>query len=113
MAIIQKVEILSALKKLNEKLTEDESEFLAANMNNNMKQFEVASSNIGQLTENLNASLIFENNVCLFFQFYENRIKNIECSWKQNKRFELKLIENLTRCDVKIFFNFKAFQIYY
>ncbi len=48
LAIIQKVEILSALKKLNEKLTDEEKEFLTANMNNNMKQFEVASSNIGK-----------------------------------------------------------------
>jgi hypothetical protein len=47
MAVVQKVEILCALQKLNETLTADENEFLQTNMHNNMKQFEVASSNIG------------------------------------------------------------------
>lgn len=47
LAIVQKVEILCALQKLNEKLTAEENEFLQTNKNNNMKQFEVASSNIG------------------------------------------------------------------
>ena len=49
MAVVQKVEILCALQKLNEKLTTEEDEFLKTNMDNNMKQFEVASSNIGKL----------------------------------------------------------------
>ena len=46
-SILQKVEILCALQKLGEKLTEDEQKFLSTNINNNMKQFELASNNIG------------------------------------------------------------------
>jgi hypothetical protein len=45
--IMQKVEILFALQKLGEKLKPEEDEFLVANMHNSMKQFEVASTNIG------------------------------------------------------------------
>jgi hypothetical protein len=44
---MQKVEILCALKKLGEKLSEDEESFVKTNINNNMKQFEIASTNIG------------------------------------------------------------------
>jgi hypothetical protein len=45
--ITLKVEILCALKKLGEKLDEIEEEFLNQNINANLKQFELASSNIG------------------------------------------------------------------
>jgi len=41
--IIQKVEILCALQKLGEKLSEEEEKFLILNISNNMKQFELAS----------------------------------------------------------------------
>ena len=47
---MQKVEILCALQKLGEKLNNDEEEFLKSNMHNNMKQFEIASTQIGNLT---------------------------------------------------------------
>lgn len=47
-SIQQKVEILFALQKLGEKLTSEEEDFMASNMHNNMKQFEVASTNIGK-----------------------------------------------------------------
>ena len=46
--VVQKVEILCALQKLGEKLTEEEEYFLKSNMHNNMKQFELASTNIGK-----------------------------------------------------------------
>ena len=41
--IVQKVEILCALQKLGEKLSEEEENFLSLNISNNMKQFELAS----------------------------------------------------------------------
>ena len=41
--IIQKVEILCALQKLGEILSEEEEIFLTSNLSNNMKQFEIAS----------------------------------------------------------------------
>lgn len=44
----QKLEILYALQKLGDKLTADENEFLASNSNTNMKEFEIASTNIGR-----------------------------------------------------------------
>jgi hypothetical protein len=44
---MQKVEILFALKKLNEKLTQEEENFLSNNMQNSMKQFEMAQTQIG------------------------------------------------------------------
>lgn len=47
-ALRQKVEILCALQKLGEKLTDEENKFLASNINNNMKEFEIASTNIGR-----------------------------------------------------------------
>lgn len=46
-ALRQKLEILYALQKLGEKLTVDENEFLLLNSNTNMKEFEIASTNIG------------------------------------------------------------------
>ncbi len=57
MAYMQKVEILCALKKLGEKLSDEEEEFLNSNMHNNMKQFEVASTNIGNFTDSQNVIL--------------------------------------------------------
>lgn len=45
-ALRQKLEILFALQKLGEKLTVDENEFLLSNSNTNMKEFEIASTNI-------------------------------------------------------------------
>ena len=56
--IIQKTEILCVLKKLGEKLNDDEEIFLNSNMHNNMKQFELASTNIG-LFKNIFLELIF------------------------------------------------------
>ena len=47
MGIMQKVEILCALKKLGDKLSDEEENFISSNINNNMKQFEKASTNIG------------------------------------------------------------------
>jgi hypothetical protein len=41
--MIQKVEILCALQKLGEILSEEEEIFLSSNLSNNMKQFEIAS----------------------------------------------------------------------
>jgi hypothetical protein len=46
--VLQKVEILVALQKLGENLSDEEQNFLSNNINNNMKQFEVASTNIGK-----------------------------------------------------------------
>lgn len=43
----QKLEILCALQKLGDKLTPDEIQFLTQNSNTSMKEFEIASSNIG------------------------------------------------------------------
>lgn len=45
----QKVEILCALQKLAEKLTDEENKFLAANLSNNMKEFEFATTNISMM----------------------------------------------------------------
>lgn len=45
--VMQKVEILCALQKLGEKLSDEEKKFVSENINNNMKQFELASTNIG------------------------------------------------------------------
>ncbi len=45
---MQKVEILCALQKLGEKLTDEEQKFVSDNISNNMKQFEIASINIGK-----------------------------------------------------------------
>ena len=45
--IMQKVEILCALQKLGEKLTEEQENFLSNNMDNSMKQFELASNSVG------------------------------------------------------------------
>ena len=45
--VMQKVEILCALQKLGEKLSDEENKFVSENINNNMKQFELASTNIG------------------------------------------------------------------
>jgi hypothetical protein len=44
---MQKVEILCALQKLGETLTDEENKFLNDNINNNMRQFELASTSIG------------------------------------------------------------------
>ena len=44
--IAQKVEILCVLKKLGENLSGEEEDYLNTNMNANLKQFEVASTNI-------------------------------------------------------------------
>lgn len=49
----QKVEILCALKKLGEKLSSEEEEYLVRNMNADLKQFEVASTNISKNVLNL------------------------------------------------------------
>jgi hypothetical protein len=46
--IMQKVEILCALKKLGEKLSESQEEFLNINMNASLKQFSVASNSISK-----------------------------------------------------------------
>lgn len=48
--IMQKVEILCALKKLGEKLSDLQEEFLNVNMNASLKQFQVASSSISKMT---------------------------------------------------------------
>ena len=47
---MQKVEILCALKKLGEKLSESQEEFLNINMNASLKQFSVASNSISKKT---------------------------------------------------------------
>ncbi len=49
--VMQKVEILCALQKLGEKLTDEEQRFVSENISNNMKQFEIASTNIGKIVE--------------------------------------------------------------
>ena len=46
--VSQKVEILCALKKLGEKLTDAQEDYLNVNMNASLKQFEIASSSIGK-----------------------------------------------------------------
>ena len=48
---MQKVEILCALKKLGEKLSESQEEFLNINMNSSLKQFSVASNSISKNNE--------------------------------------------------------------
>ncbi|RNA28794.1 hypothetical protein BpHYR1_007028 [Brachionus plicatilis] len=45
-ALRQKLEILYALQKLGEKLTDDQNHFLVSNSNTTMKEFEIASINI-------------------------------------------------------------------
>jgi hypothetical protein len=46
--VMQKVEILCALQKLGETLTDEEQKFVSENISNNMKQFEKASTDIGK-----------------------------------------------------------------
>lgn len=57
--ILQKVEILCALKKLGEKLSDADEEFLITNMNSNLKQFEVASNTIGKSIYMCSTILVF------------------------------------------------------
>ena len=59
---MQKVEILCALEKLGEKLSDEENKFLGENINNNMKQFELASSNIG-----ININFIENSHLSVYF----------------------------------------------
>lgn len=58
--VMQKVEILCALQKLGEKLSDEETRFMQENLNNNMKQFELASSGIGAGVLNVAGSKIQE-----------------------------------------------------
>ena len=57
----QKVEILVALQKLGEKLSDEEEVFLSSNISSNMKQFELAAdSKIGSSLINMAQNKIQE-----------------------------------------------------
>ena len=55
---MQKVEILCALQKLGETLTDDEKEFLETNKDNSMRKFELASTEISERSLSSFASYI-------------------------------------------------------
>ena len=57
--LMQKVEILCALKKLGEKLSESQEEFLNINMNASLKQFSVASNSISKKTSEKEGKIQF------------------------------------------------------
>ncbi|CAF0755958.1 unnamed protein product [Brachionus calyciflorus] len=58
--LTQKLEILYALQKLGDTLKPDELDFIAQNSNSNLKQFELASSNISSAVLNVAGNLIQE-----------------------------------------------------
>ena len=93
-AILQKVEILCALQKLGEKLSQEEVNFLTANMDNNMKQFELASTDIGKKKYFFYSSLSLSLCLCNYEINNKKKQETMYSMWPV-QRFRKQITEQL------------------